>query len=340
MRHYLDSGGKRMHGLAVALAYRACGGASFEKIVPIAAAFQLYHHHTLVHDDIYDEDISRRGWPTTHRAFASYFEDVSHAGEGERVLFASEPLRRGAITAFAYGKICRALAGNMIVTSEFPEAARLDVARAFDWHDLFDNAAQLQDVYHEGGGIPAPETCLDNAWQKTGRLFEVCAYAGARLADASPSQVAALERWAGLSALAYQLQDDLEDLVPDSEKGQGRGVGTDLVRCKPTYLFATAISLAEGQDRAVLFGWQSGAVEGLMIGDVITVLERCGAIEACRRKVDECVAQACASIDTATPAFPNPKRAAMVAFTRYFVSSAYWRRQIKTDEARAAALLV
>ncbi|UUZ48667.1 polyprenyl synthetase family protein [Massilia sp. B-10] len=52
--------------------------------------------------------------------------------------------------------------------------------------------------------------------------------------------MAALKLWAGQSALAYQLQDDLEDLQIESEKGQGRGVGSDLLRCKPTYLYALA----------------------------------------------------------------------------------------------------
>jgi len=338
MRHYLESCGKRMHGIAVTLAYRACGGSSVKKIAPIAAAFQLYHHHTLVHDDIYDEDMCRRGWPTTHMAFADYLDDVPDASDGKCILFSNGKLRRGTITAFAYGKICRALAGSLITGAAFPESVRMDITRALEQHDLYDNAAQLQDIYHEGSSIPGPQVCLDNAWLKTGRLFEVCAYAGGRLAEASGAQISALKKWAGLSALAYQLQDDLEDLAPDSEKGQGRGVGTDLVRCKPTYLYSMAKTLADGQDRTILLNWQSGT-KGMKMDEVISALHRSGSLEACRQKVDECVSQACASLETAVPPFPVSEKETMAEFSRYYISSAYWRRHISADENRATALL-
>ncbi|UUZ48666.1 hypothetical protein LP420_39285 [Massilia sp. B-10] len=56
----------------------------------------------------------------------------------------------------------------------------LAVNADLEWHDLFDNAAQLKDVCHEGDPLFDSRSCLDNAWLKTGRLFEVCAAAGMR----------------------------------------------------------------------------------------------------------------------------------------------------------------
>ncbi|UUZ48665.1 polyprenyl synthetase family protein [Massilia sp. B-10] len=109
MRHYLANDGKRMHGIAVVLAHRACGGKLDQAILPVAAAMQLYHHHTLVHDDIYDEDHTRRGWPTAHAAFIA--GSRSRPGRTDpSTVFAGKGMRRGVITAFAYGKICRAVA--------------------------------------------------------------------------------------------------------------------------------------------------------------------------------------------------------------------------------------
>lgn len=340
LRHYLDCGGKRMHGIAVVLAYRACGGTDEDAVLPVAAAFQLYHHHTLVHDDIYDEDIARRGWPTSHQAFASWFErSAPCAANGERRLFASDALRRGSIAAFAYGKICRALAGQMILASGFSAPARLDVANALERHDLFDNAAQLKDVYHEGGAMPDPQACFENAWLKTGRLFEVCAYAGARLAEAGASQQRAVEAWAGQAALAYQLQDDLEDLVIGSEKGQGRGIATDLLHCKPTYLYATAKALATGADRAALLRWQAGEKSGLDTGAIIAILERVGATAVCRREVARCVELASGALAGAQPPLARGSLQDMQEFVCYFVSSAYWRRPLTGGAGRASVLL-
>ena len=342
MRHYLASGGKRMHGIAVVLAYQACGGECNQAIIPVAAALQLYHHHTLVHDDIYDEDSARRGWLTSHLAFASLFHDKRRASRQHdvaSVLFADEALRRGAITAFAYGKICRAMAGHAMLCSDFPAEARLDVATSLDWHDLYDNVAQLKDVYHDGDAMPSPGVCLSNAWLKTGRLFEVCAYTGARLAGAQPEQIAALKTWAGQSAIAYQLQDDLEDLNIDSEKGQGRGIGTDLLHCKPTYLYALAKTLANGADLAALLRWQAGEKAGLDTAAVITILERCGAVAACQQEVDRCLERASTALEQAQPGFSAQACAAMVAFSRYFVSPTYWRRYIVSDLTRSATLI-
>ena len=337
MRHYLDSGGRRMHGMTVALAYRACGGESEDSAMEIAAAMQIYHHHTLVHDDIYDEDRSRRGWPSTHEAFAGLFDPASSANSR---LFVSGALRHGTITAFAYGKICRALASHMILTSTFPAEARLAVAKALDWHDLYDNAAQLKDVDFEGTAMPNPQTCLQNAWLKTGRLFEVCAFAGARLAWASDSQRRAVEAWAGQSSLAYQLKDDLEDLEADSEKGRGRGVATDLLYCKPTYLYAKAREMASKHDRETLDCWQSGERTGIEESDIIAILYHSGAVEACHIEIRRCIDRATDALQKAEPTLRVETVDEMHEYSEYFVSPGYWRRPIAIDERRAFALLV
>lgn len=339
MRHYLDCGGKRMHGIAVMLAYQASGGTEEDRILPVAAAMQLYHHHTLVHDDIYDEDRARRGWPTSHYAFARWYESDARNADQARRLFADNALRRGAIAAFAYGKIGRALASHMILDSQFDSQARLEVARALDWHDLYDNAAQLKDVHHEGETTLDPAQCLENAWLKTGRLFEVCAYAGARLANASGAQRNAVEVWAGQSALAYQLQDDLEDLETASEKGQGRGIATDLMHCKPTYLYALARQLSKDKDLDLLLRWQSGARGGLTTVDVIAVLERSGALAECRREVARCVERALSALDDVRDTMDADTQSKLRDFATYFVSPAYWRRTLSTDPRRAEALL-
>jgi geranylgeranyl pyrophosphate synthase len=337
MRHYLDCNGKRMHGIAVLLAYRACGGDAVEEVASIAAAFQLYHHHTLVHDDIYDEDVARRGWPTTHKAFAAFFKEEASIG---RKLFVNDSLRRGAITAFAYGKICRALAGHMILASDFPTEARLDVAKALDWHDLFDNAAQLKDVDYEGEAIPDAKACLENAWLKTGRLFEICAFAGARLANATESQQNALKTWAGQSALAYQLQDDLEDLAANSEKGQGRGVGTDLVYSKPTYLFAVAKTLAKPSDIEILERWQSSERTDLALSDIISIFDQSGAIAACRAEVARSIDRAAKAVAAAEPALRLETLPDLATFSAYFCSHEYWHRSIRIDGLCTEELLV
>ena len=148
-----------------------------------------------------------------------------------------------------------------------------------------------------------------------------------------------METWAGQAALAYQLQDDLEDLVSDSEKGQGRGIATDLLHCKPTYLYATAKTLATGLDREALLRWQAGEKSGLDTSDIIAILERAGAAQACRREVARLVELAFSALAGAEPSLSPGTVREMREFVSYFVSTAYWRRPIAGGAGRASALL-
>jgi geranylgeranyl diphosphate synthase type I len=233
---YLLNSGKRMHAISVILAFRAVGGQQIRQILPVAAGFQLYHYHTLIHDDIYDEDDLRRGLPTFHRAFADWYGSGGASGQGSTKcrLFLGKEGRAGAVAAFAQGKIVHALALRAIFSARFSAEALNAVVQEVNRHDLTDNAGQLLDVLHEGRLLPEKSECLEIARVKTGRLFAVGVECAARLAAGTESQVKALSGWIEKVATAYQLQDDLSDLDTFSEKGRGRCVGTDLRHIKPT----------------------------------------------------------------------------------------------------------
>lgn len=328
--HYLESGGRRMHGVCVWLTYAALGGTDEEAIRKVAAAVQLYHHHTMVHDDVYDEDTARRRWPTTHVAFADWF--AAHQGRDDQVptrLFGSDAARRGAVTAFAYGKIMRALGLYGIGSAGFDPARTMAVSNLLNWHELFDNAGQMKDVDLEGRQVPSSRTCLSNAWLKTGRLFEICARIGAILAGAGEREQDALACWAGNAGLAYQIQDDLEDIADASEKGQGRGIGVDLLYCKPTYLYALARELAAPDDRAALLEWEQAQRTAEGIPRIVDIIKRSGAHRQVEHKVQQLLEegqQALRSIgDRITPGCEE----AMRTFARYFVSADYWNRPLE-----------
>lgn len=344
LRHYLACGGQRLHGVTTVLAHEAVRGhdgpdPQAADVTTVAAAMQLYLHQTLVHDDLYDEDAVRRGWPAAHVALADLFGTrgdgaTAPAGAPGR-LYVDPTARYGAIAAFAYGKICRGLVGELIASTGFDPQARLDVCAAFDHHDVWDSVAQLCDVYHEGDALPSPQECLENAWLKTGRFYEMCAYAGARLAGAGPDAVGALRTWAGQTGLAYQLTDDLADVVADSEKGQGRGTGVDLLHCKPTYLYTVALERARGTDARLLARWQGGGASRGDAADVIAALHSSGAVEATRARVRQALADAHRALLDVRPPLAGPDVARLSAFSRYNASPAYWQRRIPHGDARS-----
>jgi geranylgeranyl diphosphate synthase, type I len=323
--------------VAVWLTYCAFGGQNAEAMRHVAAAIQLYHHHTMVHDDVYDEDVARRHWPTTHVAFADWF--ASRQGTDDHTptrLFITDSARRGAVTAIAYGKIMRSLALYGIGTAGFGVSETLAVSNLLNWHDLFDCAGQMKDVDFESQQLPTSETCLNNAWLKTGRLFEVCARAGAIFAGATPQQQDAAALWASNAGVAYQIQDDLEDIVEESEKGVGRGVGVDLLYCKPTYLYALTRELATGTDRETLGRWENGKRSQQGVPAIISIIERSGA----KRQVEDKVR---VLLDEGRQALidfrlTDTQVATMDKFARYFVSKDYWQRPLINGTSHVTAI--
>jgi geranylgeranyl diphosphate synthase type I len=331
---YLDNGGRRLHGASQLLAWRAVGGATTETILPVVAGFQLYHHHTLVHDDIYDDDARRRGSPTIVRAFADWFaaggEPAGASPGTDEAVFRSDAARRGAVAGFAQGKIVHAIAFDAILGAPLDPAELLAAARALNWHDLHDSAAQMIDVYHEGSRIPRIDGCVEIARKKTGRLFGVGAEVIARLGKASPGQRAALVEWATALGVAYQLQDDLEDLEHDSEKGTGRGVGTDLRTAKPTLVMALALDRASPRDRQRLEDWLTRpdlrAAEH--IDEIAGIVHATGAPAACRAHIEALVATGARALEAADPALDPAVVPDLIALADYGISPAYWRRAL------------
>ena len=327
---YLANGGRRMHAISLMLAFRAAGGAPVESILPVAVGFQLFHHYTLVHDDIYDEDFARRGSPTLHAAISAWARQsdlhASSQAKGRRVFFDGES-RLGAIGALVQGKIVHALGFASVLSAPFPEDRLLAAIRLLNWHDLYDNAGQMTDVFHEGRDVPEPQQCLKIASLKTSHLFETGAECAAVLAGAGKDTTKALVAWASASAVAYQLKDDLEDLEDASEKGLGRGVGADIVAAKPTYVFAEALRTADPRQRRLLLGQGAGDAP-VDVRGVIDCIRATGAIERCRERIDELIASGMAALERVYPPIDEECRRALADFSRYFVSDQYWRRPL------------
>lgn len=328
---YLSNSGKRMHGVSMLLAYKALSGNIDESVLPIVAGYQLYHHHCLVHDDIYDGDEKRRNVSTVHHGFYRHFADgtsQTNATKNVNNYFSDNARRQGVIAGFAQGKVVHAIAIEMIMRAHIDSASLLAVSQELNQHDLYDNAGQMLDVYHEGLDMITPEECLKIAEIKTARLFESGIRSAAIAAKTPPEQCKALVHWASYTALAYQLKDDLEDIESDSEKGMGRRVGVDLLSCKPTYLFSQTLMRADPIQKRILRNWISGKGETKDIPKIIEIVKDSGAYRACSEKISEYVDMAKSSINQIKHDLPAHHRMTMEYFVDYFVSDEYWKRPL------------
>ncbi|WP_110654525.1 farnesyl diphosphate synthase [Salinicola halimionae] len=215
--------GKRLRPVLVYLAGRALG-ADDDALDAPAAAIEMIHAYSLVHDDLpaMDDDDLRRGRPTVHRAF-------------------DEPL------AILAGDALQTLAFEALASRPHPRLGAMvtTLARAAGR----DGMAAGQAIDLGAVGAPMDLAALQAMHQhKTGALIRAAVRLGALGAvDESDPRVAALDRYASAMGLAFQIHDDVLDVTGDTQT-LGKTSGADARRDKPTY--PALLGVAQAQNRA------------------------------------------------------------------------------------------
>jgi len=194
MRRLVEAGGKRLRPRLVQLTAHVGPRHDPLRAAALAAAVELLHNATLIHDDYVDESTHRRGRPTVA------------AAEG--------PERAIAVGDFYFAKATRLIAeiGNGDVTSTIAEALEAICA------------AQIDDVALRGGYPGDHASYLKVVRGKTAALFAASCASGAQLSEANPEAVEALRRYGDLLGVAFQMADDMVDFSPSS----GKPVGLDI----------------------------------------------------------------------------------------------------------------
>jgi len=223
MRHLLFPGGKRIRPALAFAGAEAVGGRP-EQALPLAAAVELVHTYSLVHDDLpcMDDDDVRRGKPTVHVAF----------GEAVAVLAGD------ALLAAAF----EVLAGAP-VTAELRAASLRELAHAAGSRALV--GGQADDLALTAGEADAAR--IESIHQrKTGALLAVAVVEGARLAGAGEPALARLRRLGECLGLGFQIADDLLDRGRDEASSLVRVLGEEAARRRAEELLEDALAQVEG----------------------------------------------------------------------------------------------
>ncbi|WP_245391743.1 (2E,6E)-farnesyl diphosphate synthase [Salinicola aestuarinus] len=227
MRYGVLGTGKRLRPILVYLAGQALGGDDDALDAP-AAAVEMIHAYSLVHDDLpaMDDDDLRRGRPTVHRAF-------------------DEP------SAILAGDALQTLAFEVVAASPHPRLGALitTLARAAGRDGMA--AGQAIDLGAVGSRMDLAS--LQRMHQhKTGALIRAAVRLGALVAvDESDPRVSALDRYAAAIGLAFQIQDDVLDVTGDTQT-LGKASGADAQRDKPTYPALLGLEPARERAQALL----------------------------------------------------------------------------------------
>jgi geranylgeranyl pyrophosphate synthase len=210
MRHAVLNGGKRVRPALVYAASLACGG-TLDDADAGAGAVELVHCYSLVHDDLpcMDDDDLRRGVPTCHKVY----------GEATALL-AGDTLQTLAFVALTGGGVP---AGALARQVQRLAAASADMA-----------VGQALDLAGEGQSLNLQE--LETIHRhKTGALIRASVYLGAQAAGCTNRTIlAALETFADRLGLAFQVHDDVLDVIGDTQT-LGKKAGADAEHEKATY---------------------------------------------------------------------------------------------------------
>lgn len=215
MTYSLMAGGKRLRPVLVLAACEALGG-NEEKALPFACAVEMIHTYSLIHDDLpsMDNDDYRRGRLTNHKVY----------GEAMAIL-AGDALLTKAFGLLAEASLHTDLEGH-IALSLIQEASRRAGAEGMV-------GGQVKDIMSENQQVTL-EQLQEIHRSKTGDLISFSVRVGAMVAGASPRQLRALTGYAERLGLAFQIRDDILDVIGDKEK-IGKPVGSDEEKKKATY---------------------------------------------------------------------------------------------------------
>lgn len=212
MLYSLQAGGKRLRPV-LCLTCAALFGLEEEKALPFAAAIEMIHTYSLIHDDLpaMDDDDLRRGRPSNHRAF----DEATAILAGDALL----------TDAFL-------IMGGLDLPAPRVLAAIRELARAAGSSGMV--GGQEWDMIHTGAAAITLEELRRMHAMKTGALLRASCVCGALLAGADAAAVEAIGAYGASLGVAFQIADDILDVTSDSAT-LGKPAGSDAEQGKSTY---------------------------------------------------------------------------------------------------------
>lgn len=259
LNYIMTCRGKRIRPILVLLACEAFGG-NADDAIDAAIAVEILHNFTLVHDDIMDNADTRRGKETIHRKWnvnAAILVGDELIGLSYRSLLRSKTGKIGGVVkAFTDGviEVCEGQA----LDKEFETS--VDVT-------LSDYIIMIR--------------------KKTAELLRTSAVMGAIIGNADENGIQSISTYSENIGLAFQIQDDLLDVIAD-ENEFGKKIGGDIIERKKTYLYLKALEILNGKDRDYfMYLYNSDSENGDKIRKVISVYNDICVIESARNEIEK-----------------------------------------------------
>ena len=261
---YLTRAGGKMLRPALTLIVSEAVGGTRESALKSAAAIELIHTFSLIHDDIMDNDDMRRGMPSVHKVWG---EDVA--------ILAGDTLFSKAFEIIIRTEGTSSEQNNHALATVADACVKICEGQASDmgFEDRFD---VTEDEY------------MEMIFKKTGALIAAATKVGAIMGGATQDVIDAMYEYGRLIGLAFQIQDDYLDLASDEET-LGKPIGSDIEKGKMTIIAIKGLASDESGRLLEILKDENNSQDD--IGEAIEILTKCGAIEYARtlalKSVDE-----------------------------------------------------
>jgi len=250
-KHIITAGGKRIRPLICILACRAVGGDDRD-VIETAAAIELIHTFTLIHDDIMDEDKFRRGIKSVHEV---------------------------------YGQSTAILAGDLLFSNAFRICHR-DVFKILADASAMICEGQEMDISFEKRTDVKEDEYMEMIRKKTAVLLETAAKVGALLGNGDKEEIENLSSFGLNIGIAFQIKDDILGAIAD-EKKLGKPVGSDIYKCKKNLIAIKSLEFLKNDKRRKLLRILSQRNNTKKeINDAIELFKESGAIEYCTQMMN------------------------------------------------------
>lgn len=230
INYILSQDGKRIRPRLVMLAAELFG-VNPDEVKHVAAAFEMLHNFTLIHDDIMDEAPIRRGMPTVYRQWNSNIAIL--AGDALAIMALQELLK-----------------------APCDDATKIKISDLFARTSLEICEGQQYDLDFETMDHVSIDDYIKMIRLKTAVMLAGCLKSGAIFAQASEADQQAMYDYGIHIGIAFQLKDDILDLYSDTQVF-GKMTGGDIKENKKTYLYLTALQEADTQQRQTLLHYFS-----------------------------------------------------------------------------------
>ncbi len=287
LTEYLLRGGKRLRPLSVVAAYRGFGG-DHEGIYRAAISVELLHASSLIHDDIMDESLTRRGGPAFHVLGRDWFASLGV----ERA-----PSNIGISIGILGGDSLLGLGIETLLKSGFPfdraNAAAVEYVEAY--RRLIEG--QLLDLYLScSEEAPDEQAVLRMLSLKTGALFAASLKMGAILAGAPDSLLRHLDDYGRKVGVAFQIVDDILGLFGDP-RVTGKPADSDVKEGKRTILIIRALERCSPQERGRMLSILGNPSAGDEDVDFVrNVVRETGSLDYARSKAIELLEESKAAL--------------------------------------------